>query len=149
MEINRFHEARRPQSEKLKKQINCFQLDQCWFCTRDWSATQKMDPVYDKWVCHSPLLGQACNYTETIDFKVVPAARTKPTRSIRQRWMVFSAPRVFFPRSLPSGFLQNWPLSPPGFVSLPHLAHFSTLIWINWSGNYAGELTWSRTNKRN
>ena len=34
--------------------------------------------------------------------------------------MVFSARVYFFPGArLPSGSLQNWPLSPPGFVSLP------------------------------
>ena len=54
---------------------------------------------------------------------------------------------LFFPPVCDSESLQNWPLSPPfppscssSLCSPTWSADFSTLIWINWSDNYAGNL---------
>ena len=102
-----------------------------------------MDPVYDKWVRHSPLLGRACNYTETIDFKVVPCwpGLNQHDQLDKDEW--FSARgAIFSPGCL--GISPKLAPFPPAGVSSPrpHLVpDFSTLIWINWSGNYAGP-TW-------
>ena len=83
----------------------------------------KMDPVYDKWVAPLPLIRPACNYTETIDFKVVPCwpGLNQHDQLDKDEW--FSARRAIFSPQLPGDlskigpFPPCWslsPLPPPG-----------------------------------
>ena len=83
------------------------------------------------------------NYTETIDFKVVPCrpGLNQHDQLDRDEW--FSTDAIFSP-GLCLGISPKLAPFPPccssSLCSPTWSADFSTLIWINWSDNYAGNL---------
>ena len=103
-----------------------------------------MDPVYDKWARHSPLLDRpATTHRDNWFQSSAQALRLNQHDQLdKDEWFSAACTGYFFPRAgVDLSKIGPFPHGGPS----PHLeqqAQFSALIWINWSSNYAGGPTW-------